>query len=102
MWFVDHEFDVDGSRAAEHKSRRVAVLVDEGEDLTLRLEVNSMAFFKRSCSICRRSYAFLILRSSEPLFALCGRLCPHCVCMSVCVLLMALFFGDPFKFTFSG
>ena len=39
-----------------HRSHRVVflVLVDEGEDVTLRCEVNAMAFFKRSCSICRR------------------------------------------------
>jgi hypothetical protein len=31
------------------------VEVDEGEDVRFRMEVNAIAFFKRSCSFCRRA-----------------------------------------------
>jgi hypothetical protein len=37
-----------------HRVLRLAVL-DEREDVCFRLEVNSMAFLKRSCSIFKRS-----------------------------------------------
>lgn len=37
---------------------------DKGEDIAFCLEVNAMAFFKRSCSICRRSYLRFTSRSS--------------------------------------
>src|SRR4030095_15545178 len=49
-----------------HHSDRVLRLAvpDEGKDVCFRLEVNSMAFFKRSCSIFRRSYSRLTLRNS--------------------------------------
>jgi len=41
------------------------VEVDEGEDVAFVLEVYSMAFFKRACSIFRRSYAFFTRRNSR-------------------------------------
>src|SRR5690606_19727189 len=49
-----------------HRCHRVRFLVvlDEGEDVAFRAEVNAMAFFKRSCSSFRRSYCFLTWRSS--------------------------------------
>src|SRR6185503_20055834 len=48
-----------------HSDReRFAVGFDELEDLALRSEVNSMAFFKISCSSFSRSYCFFIRRSA--------------------------------------
>ncbi len=40
---------------ADHREReRFAVCFDEGEDLAFSSEANRMAFFRMSCSICRR------------------------------------------------
>src|SRR3546814_7912814 len=49
-----------------HGSHRVGFLVvlDEGEDLFFRAEVNAMGFFKRSCSSLSRSYLRCTSRSS--------------------------------------
>jgi len=38
-----------------HDSVVFLVEVDEGEDVRFRAEVNAMAFFKMSCSSCRRA-----------------------------------------------
>ncbi|KOP26851.1 hypothetical protein AMR41_08170 [Hapalosiphon sp. MRB220] len=49
-----------------HRPHRTGFLVvlDEGEDLAFRSEVNAIAFFKRSCSSLSCSYCRLILRSA--------------------------------------
>ena len=37
---------------------------NEGDDVVFRAEVNAMAFFKRSCSTCSRSYLRFTSRSA--------------------------------------
>ena len=46
----------DPEHSAHHSHRvRFLVVLDEGEDVAFRAEVNAMAFFKRSCSSLSRS-----------------------------------------------
>src|SRR5690606_13665031 len=73
----------DTIKAAHHLHRAgFLVVLDEGEDLALRPEVNAMAFFKRSCSSLSCSYfrcisrsclssAAIALSTSTPLVTIC-------------------------------